>query len=645
MKKIILSIVIVSFLLLSMIQSFAQTNSTFSDFKTLQQQRNQNSPALSYAVFFITENDQCSDSEYKSLKFYQIVADEYLSLYGIQHDLQGSLCVPLKNYQSYFSGLSTFTLPVVISDNTVGQQLVQQGFYGMYEITGTGKQAIYVCSCDAQIESWAGAWVLSHELSHFALRYFGEPDTIAVSWVHYIQALENDCQQGDFSKVCPQYSASVTSPSGNQIPVMIVYGQGPSDNLPKNAPQSEAITLPQNSIVPTQNPSCQANQICALPGDYVKYSITTPDLNQTIRFDFVDPTDNKNIAVKTSAVQNGATASESDLLDLTKSIITRQNGQKSNFMYMLPIPLNLNSAYHQEVASFNNYDRSIMFAQNNNQTNSVLIKIDKETGILLDLETSSVVNVNGDVSVKQQSYKLVDTNKITSSNYVTGVSIPMWVKHNAKFWSDGSITDTQFTQGIQYLIETNVIKIPFSSTNNTLSEIPSWVKSDATSWYQDSMSDNEFAGAILYLISNGLVHVSYTQNQSNTNSGDMPKGQVKIGGVLLDVEIANTPQLQTKGLQYHTPLSYDQGMLFTFAQPQVVPIWMKEMQFPIDIIWFDSSGNVLHVEKNAPPCTADPCAIYGQSITQVQNVLEVASGFTDKFGIDQNSHLQILAQP
>ena len=645
MKKIILSIVIVSFLLLSMIQSFAQTNSTFSDFKTLQQQRNQNSPALSYAVFFITENDQCSDSEYKSLKFYQIVADEYLSLYGIQHDLQGSLCVPLKNYQSYFSGLSTFTLPVVISDNTVGQQLVQQGFYGMYEITGTGKQAIYVCSCDAQIESWAGAWVLSHELSHFALRYFGEPDTIAVSWVHYIQALENDCQQGDFSKVCPQYSASVTSPSGNQIPVMIVYGQGPSDNLPKNAPQSEAITLPQNSIVPTQNPSCQANQICALPGDYVKYSIITPDLNQTIRFDFVDPTDNKNIAVKTSAVQNGATASESDLLDLTKSIITRQNGQKSNFMYMLPIPLNLNSAYHQEVASFNNYDRSIMFAQNNNQTNSVLIKIDKGTGILLDLEISSVVNVNGDVSVKQQSYKLVDTNKITSSNYVTGVSIPMWVKHNAKFWSDGSITDTQFTQGIQYLIETNVIKIPFSSTNNTLSEIPSWVKSDATSWYQGSMSDNEFAGAILYLISNGLVHVSYTQNQSNTNSGDMPKGQVKIGGVLLDVEIANTPQLQTKGLQYHTPLSYDQGMLFTFAQPQVVPIWMKEMQFPIDIIWFDSSGNVLHVEKNAPPCIADPCAIYGQSITQVQNVLEVASGFTDKFGIDQNSHLQILAQP
>ena len=132
-------------------------------------------------------------------------------------------------------------------------------------------------------------------------------------------------------------------------------------------------------------------------------------------------------------------------------------------------------------------------------------------------------------------------------------------------------------------------------------------------------------------------------NQSNSaaNSG-LPKGQVKIGNVSLDVEIANTPESQIKGLQYHTPLSYDQGMLFSFAQPQEIPIWMKEMQFPIDIIWVDSSGNVLYVEKNAPACTADPCQVYGQNLYQAQYVLEVASGFADKFGISVGSHMQIM---
>jgi uncharacterized membrane protein (UPF0127 family) len=69
---------------------------------------------------------------------------------------------------------------------------------------------------------------------------------------------------------------------------------------------------------------------------------------------------------------------------------------------------------------------------------------------------------------------------------------------------------------------------------------------------------------------------------------------------------------------------------------------MKDMQFPIDIIWFDSSGSILHVEKNAQPCT-DNCIIYGQDISQAKYVLEVAAGFADKFGINQGSVLQILS--
>jgi uncharacterized protein len=645
MKKIVLSVVLSMLLLILTVPSFAQTNSTVQDFKILQQQKNQNSPNLSYAVFYITENDKCSDSEYQSLKFYQVVSDEYLSLYGISHDLQGSLCVPLKNYQSYFSGLSTFTLPIVISDNTVGQQLVQQGFYGMYEITGTGKQVIYVCSCDAKTESWAGAWILSHELPHFSLRYFGESDDIAVSWVHYIQALENDCQQGDFSKVCPQYSESVTAPSGNQIPVMIIYGQGPSSDLPKNAPQSEATTLMGNSIVQTQNPACQQNQLCALPGDYIKYQITTPDLNQTIRFDFVNPTDNKNITVKTSVIQNGSPASESDTLDLTRSLFARPSGHTSNFMYMLPLPLRLNSAYHQGQMQFNNYTRTIMSAQNNNQTNSILVQIDKDTGILLNLAVSNVVNVDGKNTVNQQSYKLVDTNKITLSNYITGtISIPSWVRHDAKFWSDGSIADAQFIVTIQYLIENNIIKIPSGATSDTSTQIPSWVKDDAKYWSEGAIPDNEFASAIQYMTSNGIIHVSLDKNNTTINSSGLPTGRVTIGNVSIDVEIANTPASQIKGLQYHTPLTYGQGMLFSFVQPQEIPIWMKDMQFPIDIIWVDSSGNVMYIEKNAPACTSDPCQVYGQNMYNAQYVLEVASGFADKFGITIGSHVNIMTQ-
>jgi hypothetical protein len=125
----------------------------------------------------------------------------------------------------------------------------------------------------------------------------------------------NRCQNGDFSKVCPQYSASVSAPSGNLISVMMIYGQGPSSDLLKNAPQSEA-SMAVSKIIPVSNPACQNNQICALPGDQIKYQITTDTKNKTVEFNFVNPADNKNIAVKTTTViQNGTTGSESDILD------------------------------------------------------------------------------------------------------------------------------------------------------------------------------------------------------------------------------------------------------------------------------------------------------------------------------------------
>lgn len=634
MKKTLLSAVVI-LLLFHTMPSFAQTNSTAQDFKIVQQQKNENSSPLSYAVFYITENDKCSDSEYKSLKFYQVIADEYLSLYGINHDLQGSLCVPLKNYKSYFSGLSTFTLPIVISDNTVGQQLVQQGYYGMYEITGTGKQVIYVCSCDTKVESWAGAWILSHELSHFSLRYFGEPDDVSVSWVHYIQALENDCQQGNFGKVCPLYSATVTSPSGNQIPVMVVYGQGPSSSLPKDAPQSEATTLSlTSSIVGVANPACQTNQICLLPGDYVTYLVSRSDLSQAVRFDFVSPTDNKNITVKTTVTKNGTSASENDVLDLSNSIFLRPGGTTANFMYAFPIPLHLDNAYHQDHTKIENYDRIIMSAQNTNKTNSILVQIDKDTGILIQLAISQVTDTNGIVSVNQESYKLTGTNKITQSNYVlsdmtSGMSLS---KQNVQSWIGGSFSNAQF---MQYLITNDLVQ--FSSvTQGSSVSIPSWVRTDAKFWSDGSISDKEFSAAIQYLVSSGVIHL-----QETIPSG-FPTGKVKLGDVYLDVDIADTAQRQVQGLQHHNALLYNQGMLFLFAQPQVIPIWMKDMQFPIDIIWFDSSGNILHIEKNAQPCT-DNCIIYGQDISQAKYVLEVAAGFADKFGINQDSVLQILS--
>ncbi len=147
-----------------------------------------------------------------------------------------------------------------------------------------------------------------------------------------------------------------------------------------------------------------------------------------------------------------------------------------------------------------------MSGQNNNQTNYILVQIDNETGILLNLELSNVVNQNGKITVNQQSYKLIDTNKITSSSAIGTMFIPSWIKQNAKFWSDGSIADDQFIQGIQYLIHQGILRIPHTNSDtNSVSAIPLWVKNNAKYWSEGSMSDEEFVKSIQYLIATGVI--------------------------------------------------------------------------------------------------------------------------------------------
>ena len=145
----------------------------------------------------------------------------------------------------------------------------------------------------------------------------------------------------------------------------------------------------------------------------------------------------------------------------------------------------------------------------------------------------------------------------------------------------------------------------------------------------------------------GVVGVLTIPSESKLAEVKFPKGSVKIGDVMLDVQIAETDAQKTRGLMFQNELPYDQGMIFVFDQEQVVPIWMLNMQFPLDIIWFDSDGNIVHMERNILPCKSAletaTCTVQNADGKKAKYVLEVTSGFIDKFQITQSSKLQIIS--
>ena len=102
-----------------------------------------------------------------------------------------------------------------------------------------------------------------------------------------------------------------------------------------------------------------------------------------------------------------------------------------------------------------------------------------------------------------------------------------------------------------------------------------------------------------------------------------------ISGREIQLEVANTPQEQEKGLMFRPPLSDDRGMLFTFLPARPVAFWMKNTVIPLDIIFIRADGTIAKIVPNAIPYSLTPI----DSDETVASVLEVAGGTAEALHI------------
>lgn len=78
---------------------------------------------------------------------------------------------------------------------------------------------------------------------------------------------------------------------------------------------------------------------------------------------------------------------------------------------------------------------------------------------------------------------------------------------------------------------------------------------------------------------------------------------IKIGDSVIKVEVADTDAERMQGLSDRKSLEKGYGMLFIFDKPYQYGFWMKDMNFPIDIIWLDEEFKVISIERNVGPET------------------------------------------
>lgn len=127
---------------------------------------------------------------------------------------------------------------------------------------------------------------------------------------------------------------------------------------------------------------------------------------------------------------------------------------------------------------------------------------------------------------------------------------------------------------------------------------------------------------IAFLI--GLAILGLLVFAPRSASQDLPPGSyVEVGGRQFSVGIADTHFSRIRGLSGREALAPDEGLFFIFSESDKHAIWMKDMNFSIDIVWANKNFEIVGIRRHVSPETF-PTAFYPQE--EALYVLETFAG-------------------
>lgn len=143
--------------------------------------------------------------------------------------------------------------------------------------------------------------------------------------------------------------------------------------------------------------------------------------------------------------------------------------------------------------------------------------------------------------------------------------------------------------------------------------------------------------AVLFVI---LAAIIFFQTVFRGNNTLLAKNaQLSVDRTKISLEIADEPAERQKGLSNRKSIPENQGMLFIFDGPDYHEFWMKDMQFPIDIIFLNGT-KVVTVYGNVPPMAQGDEVFYGPD-EPADRVIELNAGQAEKYKIEKGTTLNL----
>ena len=111
--------------------------------------------------------------------------------------------------------------------------------------------------------------------------------------------------------------------------------------------------------------------------------------------------------------------------------------------------------------------------------------------------------------------------------------------------------------------------------------------------------------------------------------------------VLIDVEIAQTPEERGYGLMNRDSLDPNSGMVFLYlGGPSSGSFYMKNTRIPLSIAFFDIDGRILEI-LDMEPCLKEPCPTYDPGVSY-RGALEVNQGAFERWGVSEGDTITLV---
>ena len=144
----------------------------------------------------------------------------------------------------------------------------------------------------------------------------------------------------------------------------------------------------------------------------------------------------------------------------------------------------------------------------------------------------------------------------------------------------------------------------------------------------------------------GVLGLLLVPSEVKNRDLSFPVGTIKIDNDTIKVEVAKSNAERQRWLMFREDqIPLDSAMLLVYGKSDLYALWLINIQYDLDLIWFDENGKMVYAKENAQICKSpfDASDCTYKNTSSAKYVLAASSGFIDNHNVSKQSTMTIIS--